>query len=99
MPGRPHLTGAQDIAGHLLLLWVEQTACNLELRARLQDAHPAVRTSGLTRWASATRRSSAGSLKLRHHSSVCACGMPRCSAVGELSEPLDQAASHGTSGR
>ena len=40
MPGRPHLAGAQDIAGHLLLLRVEQTACNLELRARLQDAHP-----------------------------------------------------------
>ena len=60
---------------------------------------PAVRTSGLTRWASATRRSSIGSLKFRHHSSICAFGLPRCSAASESSEPLDQPASQGTSGR
>ena len=38
--GRPHLTGTQDAAGHLLLLRVEQAACDHELRTRLQDAHP-----------------------------------------------------------
>ncbi len=39
-PGRPHLAGTQDTAGHLLLLRVEQAACNHQLCPRLQDAHP-----------------------------------------------------------
>ena len=53
---------------------------------------PAVRTSGLTRWASAARASSTESLKLPYHSSVFAFGRPRCSAASESREPLRAAA-------
>ena len=51
---------------------------------------PAVRTFGLTRCASATSASSTGSLKLRHHSSVCALGLPPRLSKKELVEALNR---------
>jgi hypothetical protein len=40
-----------------------------------------------------------GSLKLRHQSSICPLRLPCCTEASDSSEPPDQAASQGTSGR
>ena len=60
---------------------------------------PAVRTLGLARSASATSRSSTGSLKRRHHSSVVSLLRAPFVVDKGSSEPPVQLSSQGTSGR